>query len=489
MGGAAVINILANIIRMKFVAVFIGTVGVGLMSSFTSIHNILCVLTGFGIHSSSVREIAASHALKDEKKIGTTIIVLRRISIFAGFCGMVLTTSFASLISQIVLDEPKYTFEILLLGLAVMLTIITNGQLALLQGMRLISLLAKAQIIGNVIGVSIAIITLLSYGIKGIVPSIIVVAVVRLCISWYCTRKIDVMDINIGLYHTFKEASSMVKLGFIFMWNSLLVSGVNIFTISLINNKLNAESVGIYSAAFTLSSVAVGFILQAMGADYYPKLTSVKDDKVELNKIVNQQTEIAMLLSLSPLLTLFLFAPVFITFCYNESFLPAVDLLRWFVLASMLKMICWPLGFVLIALGKDLIFYLTETFGNLLNILFIYLFYLKFGLSGIAMASLFVCLLYAVVVYFICKRFTNYKYFNNTKIIFLFTLIIFTLSLLLLIFTQSYYFYISSSILTFFSVYICAALILINVRLSEKVKYFLSFIPYLNCFIMKYKRV
>ena len=117
MGGAAVINILANIIRMKFVAVFIGTIGVGLMSSFTSIQNILCVLTGFGIHSSSVREIAAANASQDQKKIGTTIIVLRRVSIFAGFCGMVLTASFASLISQIVLDEPKYTFEIIFLGL------------------------------------------------------------------------------------------------------------------------------------------------------------------------------------------------------------------------------------------------------------------------------------------------------------------------------------------------------------------------------------
>ena len=111
MGGAAVINILANIIRIKFVAVFIGTIGVGLMSSFTSIQNVLCVLTGFGIHSSSVREIAAANASQDQKKIGTTIIVLRRVSIFAGFCGMVLTASFASLISQIVLDEPKYTFE------------------------------------------------------------------------------------------------------------------------------------------------------------------------------------------------------------------------------------------------------------------------------------------------------------------------------------------------------------------------------------------
>ncbi|MEK9776722.1 MAG: hypothetical protein VW339_11375, partial [Quisquiliibacterium sp.] len=59
MGGAAGINLLLGMVRVKFAAVLIGTTGVGLIASFTAIQGLIGTLAGLGIHSSAVRDIAA----------------------------------------------------------------------------------------------------------------------------------------------------------------------------------------------------------------------------------------------------------------------------------------------------------------------------------------------------------------------------------------------------------------------------------------------
>ncbi len=63
-----------------------------------------------------------------------------------------------------------------------------------------------------------------------------------------------------------------------------------------------SKGAGIYSAAFALSGMFVNFVLQAMGSDYYPRLTSVATNKAMMNRMVNEQTEIGLLLGVPGLL-------------------------------------------------------------------------------------------------------------------------------------------------------------------------------------------
>lgn len=66
MGGAAGINLLLGMVRTKFAAVLIGTIGVGLLASFTALQGIIGAIAGLGIQSSAVREIAAAIGQGDE---------------------------------------------------------------------------------------------------------------------------------------------------------------------------------------------------------------------------------------------------------------------------------------------------------------------------------------------------------------------------------------------------------------------------------------
>jgi len=98
-----------------------------------------------------------------------------------------------------------------------------------------------------------------------------------------------------------------------------------------------------------------------MGADYYPRLTGVINDKAAASQLVNEQTEIALLLSAPVFIAMLGLAPWVIHLLYSAEFAPAVEVLRWQILGDVLKVASWPLGFVILAAGAGKTFFWTET--------------------------------------------------------------------------------------------------------------------------------
>jgi O-antigen/teichoic acid export membrane protein len=68
----------------------------------------------------------------------------------------------------------------------------------------------------------------------------------------------------------------------------------------------------------------------------------------------------ALLLAGPALLAMITLAPWVIHLLYAASFAPATDVLRWQVLGDILKVASWPMGFILLAMGRGGIFIATE---------------------------------------------------------------------------------------------------------------------------------
>ena len=120
----------------------------------------------------------------------------------------------------------------------------------------------------------------------------------------------------------------------------------------MVIRQMGLDAAGLYQAAFALSSVYVGFVLGAMGADYYPRLTAVSADNKKVNRLVNEQTEVSLLLALPGILGTLTFATWVIHLLYSAQFEPAVDILRWQILGVLGRVVSWPVGFVLLAKGS-----------------------------------------------------------------------------------------------------------------------------------------
>ncbi len=434
MGGAAVVTFLLGMIRTKVAALLIGTTGVGLMAGFNTIQGLISTFAGLGIQSSAVREIALAVAKGDQLAIGRKAIALRRLCWLTGSMGMLIMMIFSSFFSQLTFNSSAYTQDIAALGLAILLANLAGGQLTLLQGMRLIGDMARVNIFGAFFSTLLAICFYYWLGLRGIVPSLISISAIQLTTACYFARRIQLPLVSLTWKETFQEANEMVKLGLVFMWNGLMLSAVSYFTIILITQHIDLHAVGLYSAAFLLSGMSVNLVLGAMGADYYPRLTGVANDKTALNRLVNEQTEIGLLLAAPGMLATLALAPWILQIFYSREFLDAIELLQWFVLGCLGRVISWPLGFVILALGKGRWFLITETCANLAHLALIALGLVWFGLEGVAIAFFVLYVGYIVTVYFLCRHLTGFSWSKGSRRIALFTL---PLSLILFILSRN----------------------------------------------------
>lgn len=419
MGGAAGINLLLGMIRVKFVSVLIGTTGVGLQASLTAIQGLVGTLFGLGIQSSSVREVAAAVSRQDDQAIGSAVLILRRVCWLTGLAGMVAMMLFSPLLSQLTFGNSVYTFDIAALGLVILFGNLSGGQMALIQGMRRIGDMARANIIGAVLATVVAIGFYTWLGLRGIVPALVSIAAMQLAISWYFARRVPVPPVVQSWRQTWHGAGGMVRLGLVFMWTGLLASGVSYLTITLISQQISLQAVGLYSSAFNLSGMFVNFVLQAMAADYFPRLAGVANDKPAMTRMVNEQTEIGLLLAVPGLLATMALAPWIIQLFYTKEFLPAVELLQWFILGCLGRVISWPMGFVMLALGKGKTYLIIDSVFYIIHIALIAIGLSVFGINGVAVAFTVMYFGYIVAVYLVCRKLINFKWsVGSFKIIF-----------------------------------------------------------------------
>ena len=77
-GGVQVFTIIVLIVKSKFVALYIGPLGVGIVGLYTTTIALVTSVTNFGLKTSSVKNISEAYATGDAIKVATIIGVLRK---------------------------------------------------------------------------------------------------------------------------------------------------------------------------------------------------------------------------------------------------------------------------------------------------------------------------------------------------------------------------------------------------------------------------
>jgi PST family polysaccharide transporter len=83
---------------------------------------------------------------------------------------------------------------------------------------------------------------------------------------------------------------------------------------------------------------------------------------------------------------------------YSSDFTGAADILRWQVVGDLLKLISWPIGFILIAQGRSFAFIVAEFAGNAAFLLALWLGLPRLGLEAAGVAYLAMFAFYLLVV-------------------------------------------------------------------------------------------
>lgn len=485
-GGAQALTYLIRMIRTKLVAILLGPGGVGLVGLYESAINLVGTFSGLGITSSGVRQVAEAVGSADDKRIGRTILVLRRACWFTGILGTLLTVSLAWPLSVWTFGNGERAWAIAVLGVTLLLANISGGQMSFIQGIRRIGDLARFQVLSVIAGTTISVGLYAWLGERGIIPVLLISAAVNLGLSWWLARRVKVPYVKVTWPETMREARHLVSLGLAFMWSAVLVAGVGLASSVLIARNFGIDANGIYQAAWAISGVFAGFILNAMGTDFYPRLTTVASDNTALNRLVNEQTEVGILLALPGLLGTLVFSPLVIQLFYSAKFVKAGDLLPWFVLGIFGRVISWPLGYILLAKGAARWFAGTETFFNALHIVMIWVGLRWVGLLGVAIAFASLNAVETLVMIWVAGRTSQFRWSRAVLRLLLTTGVTVAITFGLVKVAPDGIARIAGGIIVIASAYWCLRQICIRLGPQHRINKLLLRVPYIGRFLTRY---
>jgi len=406
-GGASVINIIIGIVKVKVLAVLLGPAGVGLMGLYQNIMGMGATLAGCGIGSSGVRQLAASAG-----EASTLAIVRRTLwlsNLILGLAGMAVLWSLREPVALWVFGDTAHASEVGWLGLGVLLTLIAGSQTALLQGLRRIGDLARVSIISAFSGAALGILLVYWLGQAGVLWFVLTAPAVSILVAGYYAARLPRPQTPHDWQAIGQQWQAMLKLGIPLMAAGLLTLATQLAVRSIILREHGLDASGYFQAAWAISMTYIGFVLGAMATDYYPRLTTAINDHSQARRLVNEQAEMALLLSGPVLLAMITLAPWVIHLLYGASFAPATEVLRWQILGDILKVASWPMGFILLAQGRGGIFIATELTWNVVYLGAIILGIQEWGLVIAGVGFLIAYLIFYGVVAVAAYRLIGFK--------------------------------------------------------------------------------
>ncbi len=409
-GGSAAMVMGFGAIRNKAMAVLLGTTGYGFFGMYITIAELARTFAGLGINSSGVRQIAEAVGSGDTHRVARTVTTLRRVALYSGVVGALLLMILCQPVSRLSFKDYNHASAIALLAFVAFCGDISAAQLALVQGMRKIADLARMNVLGALYGTVFGIFIVYYWRENGLVPSLICVAVMTVLTSWWYARKIKVEKVQTTMKDVVGEASALVKLGLIFMVSALATQGSAFLVRLIIARELDVSNVGLYHAAWTLGGMYIGFIIQAMGTDFYPRLTGAASRPDECNRLVNEQAEVGLLMAGPGIMGTMALAPLVITFFNSSAFMAAAGVLRWICLGMLLRVIAWPMGFIVLAKGERKIFFWSEVLSAAGYVAFVAIGIHFFGLQGTGIAFFVLYAIYCFVNYFIVRHLTGFRW-------------------------------------------------------------------------------
>ncbi|MCZ2085287.1 MAG: O-antigen translocase [Flavobacteriales bacterium] len=453
-GGVQVFNIIIQLIRSKVVAVLLGPTGMGIMGLLQTTVSLVSSATNLGLGTSAVRDISEANTSNDSNRVGSTVAVMRKLVWVTGLVGMIVTIALSPLLSKLTFGNYDYTVGFVVLSVTLLLNQLTSGQGVILQGLRQLTWLAKANVYGSVCGLLISLPLYYLYGPDGIVPAIVLSALALLGIQYAFAKQVKITALRISFKEALYQGKGMMKLGFMLSLSGLITVAASYLVRIYISHTGGVADVGLYSAGFAIIGTYVGLVFSAMGTDYYPRLASVSQSNEESKTVINQQAEIAILI-MAPIIMIFLvFIKWVVVLLYSQQFAPVNDMILYAALGMFFKAASWAVTFLFLAKGAGKLFFWNELLTNIYLTLLNVVGYKYWGLTGLGISFLISYILYFVQVYLITLFKYEFSFSKEFIKVFSMNLLLGIFCLLTVKMLQNPYSYLFGLLFIFLSLYI-----------------------------------
>ena len=408
-GSTQAVNILISVFRMKVLAVLLGPGGVGLLSIYNNLQGMVQQTAGLGMDSSGVREIASSRG--EEQTLSRVRRVLLVAHIVQGALSMLAVWVLREQIAVWLFGDAVRATEVGLIGVAILLSLLAAAQTALLQGMRRIADLGRVTVIGALVGTVAGLMAVWAKGEGGLIWFVLMQPLGAVLVAFHCTRRLPKpVAARLSLADVWQVWKPMVALGFAFMLGGLASSATLLLVRGRISQELGLDAAGHFAAAWGISTTYIGFLLGAMGADYYPRLTEIINDKSAAIRLMNDQAQLGLAIGGPVLLLLIGLAPWLITLMYSGEFGPAGTMLQWQTVGNVFKLASWALGYSVAASALGKTFLAVQLNFNIVFLLLLWPSLSTFGIQVAGPAFAIAHVVHFALLNFLVRRIHGFRW-------------------------------------------------------------------------------
>jgi PST family polysaccharide transporter len=278
--------------------------------------------------------------------------------------------------------------------------------MAILQGLKSIKKLAKVIAFSSLISLLPTISIYYFFGENGIPWVIVTTAIISFITSRFFVNKVNLRTSRISFKKLTQSSRDILKPGIYLSLSSITALAIAYVVQIFITNYGSIEEVGLYNAGFAIIHSYVAVFFSALSKDFFPRLSEVSKNRTMVNKIVNEQAYMLLLL-MTPIVIIFLvIKPFIVTLLYSKDFLPILGMITYGILATAFKSISWSMGFILIAKGDSRLYLITEVISNFLLLISIIIGYNIYGLTGLGVGYL----VYHIIDFLFIKIIVSKKY-------------------------------------------------------------------------------
>ena len=394
-------SILVGLASAKVWAMLLGPSGLGFMGLLQSLLGLAGLTAAAGLGTGLVRLGANALERGDREQVAALRRAAWLLFWVVGSLAVAIMVSFRTPIGEWMLGGAEQAGSAVLMALALVFNLAAGVQVSILITHHRIGAQAKVGVLTSLLGTGASLALVWLWGAPALAPAIVAGAVVGWLISATFLRR-ETEALPCPTHGMVVEGVwSLLRFGGPYTASMLVGTGVQFALPALVLHTLGIESVGYSRAAFAISGVYLGFLLTAMGQDYYPRISAVSDRPAELVRLVNQQHWLTMLLAGPMILGALALAPYLVPIIYTQQFSPAIEVLEWQLVSDLFKFTSWTMGFVILARGSSKRIFIVELLAGINMILFSYLGIKYYGLAGIGLGFLGTYVIHYFVVFLI----------------------------------------------------------------------------------------
>lgn len=417
LGSANFVEITLRIGRVKVLAMLFGPAGIGILGLFTSIIQTFASIAALGLGESSVR-LLAGHAKNPVAvwRVQTVLLIAGGLQALLVILGLLLFRHQLAAAFFDTVGISQSIGEILpLLGAGVVLTVTGQFMRYILQSQRRISGLAWAMGLGAVLGTAIMIASILTLGTEGIIYGVVVLLLCDNLVKAYVIfRKSRLSPRRLLRFVISAEFRrkwwDLFQMGYAIVLSVSFALGSMLFLRAMILEALGLEYVGYFQAGFLIATVYLMYLISAMEAEFTPRLSQTVKEQGPVDRIINEQMQILLAIGGPVLILLTGTTGWVLTLLYDTSFLPAVDMLQWMLLGSLVLLPTWPLRFLFITTKRAGVVNTVTVVRNVSFVVISWGLFGSYGLEGVGIAFGSFALLVAALLIGFARRLHQFRF-------------------------------------------------------------------------------